>query len=587
MARMIPPDCPIETPIGEAILFRKLRDDPGTDGWVVLHSLELRKHRTKSEGEIDMVILIPGQGVLCLEVKGCEVTRRDGLWIYPYGTSVEGPFRQASRAMHSLRDYLQRRDPNLAGLLFFSAAAFTRINFNEESPEWHPWQIIDARTLGRMPISLVITRILEHAHQHILSKLGKRSWYDDQLSRPTPDQVRRMSAFLRGNFEYVVQPRGDIQRIEESLLRLTEEQYDALDAIQDNSRVILKGLAGTGKTYLAIEAARRAVADGKRTLLLCFNRLLADWIKTAMQDIPEKGANLLRCVHFHGLLREVAGDGIPMRNEREFWAHELPAMVIDHLLAENRSLPQFDMLLVDEAQDLLTDDYLDVLDLLVAGGLAGGHWAFFGDFERQAIFLAGGGVTAANMLDALGKRAPYHANFTLRINCRNAGPIAETLTLACNIRPGYSRFLNEMEGASVDPSFWRNCENQEEMLEVAVAELRRTFHSDEIVILSIKADEKSCVGQVAAVGHGKYIPLRESGKSGKSGIRYGSIHAFKGLEAPAIIVTDIEHLDEQARALLYVGMSRARIRLFLLMHENCRKEYDHMLEAGLGLTTGR
>lgn len=586
---MIPPACPADTPAGEAILFNKLRDDPGTDGWVVLHSLELRKHRTKSEGEIDMVILVPGQGVLCLEVKGCEVTRRDGVWVYPYGESVEGPFRQVSGAMHSLRDYLQKRDPNLAGLLFFSAAAFTRIEFNEESPEWHPWQIIDSRTLGRMPISLVVTRIFERAHQHVISKYGKRAWYDNQLSRPTTEQVRRMANLLRGNFEYVVQPRGDVQRIEESLLRLTEEQYEALDAVQDNNRVILKGLAGTGKTFIAIEAARRAVADGRKTLLLCFNRLLADWMKTVVRNMPGNESGLLRCAHLHGLLREIAGDSAPVRNDPEYWGHELPARVIDCLLADDRSLPQFDLLLVDEAQDLLSDDYLDVLDLLVVGGLAGGCWAILGDFERQAIYLAEGGRTASAMLDSLKQRAPNHATYNLRINCRNASPIAEILTLACNVRPGYSRFLHEMEGAGVDPRFWHDDEDQERLLDDAVSELRRVFHSDEIVILSPNADERSCAGRLWGNGHGRhsYTPFRESAKHGKGGIRYISVHAFKGLEAPAIIVTDIERLDERARALLYVAMSRARIRLLLLMHENSRREYNRMLEAGLGLDQGR
>ena len=75
MATMIPPEIPSTTPSGESILFYKLRDDPGTNGWFVLHSLDIRRHRTKAEGEIDMVILIPEQGILCLEVKGCEVSR--------------------------------------------------------------------------------------------------------------------------------------------------------------------------------------------------------------------------------------------------------------------------------------------------------------------------------------------------------------------------------------------------------------------------------------------------------------------------------------------------------------------------------
>lgn len=587
MARMIPPDCPPDTPAGEAILFNKLRDDPDTEGWVVLHSLELRKHRTKTEGEIDMVILAPGLGVLCLEIKGCTVNRQDGLWLYPYGNSVEGPFRQASRAMHSLRDYLQKRDASLTGLLFFSAAAFTRINFCEESPEWHPWQVIDSRMLGRMPISRVITNIFEMAHQHVLSRLGRRSWYNEKTSRPTAEQVHRAAGLLRGNFEYLVQPRGDVQRIEESLLRLTEEQYDALDVIQDNSRVILKGLAGTGKTFLAIEAAKRAISVDKRVLLLCFNRLLADWLKLAMRDVIENHPSMLRVTHLHGLLREIAGNSLVFRNDREFWAHELPARAVDCLLQDDDAFTQYDLLLVDEAQDILSDEYLDVLDLLVAGGLAGGHWAFFGDFERQAIFLTGGSSTATTMLDFLRQRAPHHTNFTLRINCRNAGPIAETLTLACNVRPGYSRFLHEMEGAGVDPRFWRGHVDQETLLSNAVSELRRVYHADEIVILSLNADDRSCAGLLACRAPGKFAPLRELGTTNVRGIRYASVHAFKGLEAPAIIVTDILRLDEQVRALLYVGMSRARIRLILLMQETCRKEYDRMLEAGLGLNMGK
>jgi hypothetical protein len=63
-----------------------------TDG-SVLHSLDLKRHQSKIEGELDMVILVPALGVLCIEVKGCDVSRQDGKWIYPYETSVEGPFQ--------------------------------------------------------------------------------------------------------------------------------------------------------------------------------------------------------------------------------------------------------------------------------------------------------------------------------------------------------------------------------------------------------------------------------------------------------------------------------------------------------------
>jgi hypothetical protein len=77
MARMIPPVYATKTPLGEKDLFNKLRDDPDTAGWVVLHSLELKKHQSKIEGELDMVVLVPRLGVLCIEVKGCNVSRQD------------------------------------------------------------------------------------------------------------------------------------------------------------------------------------------------------------------------------------------------------------------------------------------------------------------------------------------------------------------------------------------------------------------------------------------------------------------------------------------------------------------------------
>ena len=152
MAKMIPPTFSSNTPLGEVEFFKKLRDDPGCEGWVALHSLDLKRHLTKIEGELDMVILVPDQGILCIELKGCDVKRVDGKWIYPYETSIEGPFKQASKGMHSLRKYLIDKDPIFQSTLFFSAVIFTRIDFDEKSPEWHPWQFIDKRLFIRHPI---------------------------------------------------------------------------------------------------------------------------------------------------------------------------------------------------------------------------------------------------------------------------------------------------------------------------------------------------------------------------------------------------------------------------------------------------
>jgi hypothetical protein len=582
MARMIPSSFPIKTPVGERDLFEKLRGDPDTTGWVVLHSLDLKKHQSKIEGELDMVVLVPGQGVLCIEVKGCDVSRLDGKWIYPYGTSIEGPFKQASRAMHSLRDYLVDKDRSLSKLMFFSAVVFTRVNFDEQSPEWHPWQFINKLSFVRRPVSYNINNIFIRAHQHVASCSSSVSWYSGVHSRPSESQVRKMIALLRDNFEYSVSSRSDLESLEQRITQFTDEQFESLDLLRENERVLFKGPAGTGKTFLALEAAKRAVFEGKRVLLVCYNSLLGEWLEAQTElfsDDPIK----LKCGTFHSLLLEIAK--VPPKNTAEYWRKELPVIAADRLLDDKYPWPIFDMLVIDESQDLLEEEYLDVLDLLLKGGLAGGKWAFFGDFERQAIYMAEGSRGAQKAIESLCDRAPHHAKYSLRINCRNARQIADTLAITSGLAPGYRKVLHDIEGADVDPLFYSSAAEQESKLAYAILDLKKTFKAGEIVVLSMRNDESSCAGGASSIIAGiKLSPIRKV-QDGYT-IPFTSVHAFKGLEAPAVIITDIDILnDERARALLYVAMSRARVRLFLLMHESCRKSYDRLLDVGLQMTS--
>lgn len=581
---MIPPGFSPNTPVGERELFNKLRTDPGSDGWVVLHSLDIKKHRSKIEGELDMVVLVPELGILCVEVKGCSVSRRDGNWIYPYEVSSEGPFKQASKAMHSLRDYVTKRDRSFSNLLFFSAVVFTRADFNEVSPEWHPWQYINRLRFSRQPISQCVTEILQRAHAHMKTKWGQHTWYDDAKTRPSASQISSLVHILRDEFEYLVSPRRDIEQIEQRIRDFTEEQFDALDLLEENSRVIFKGPAGTGKTVLAIEAARRATSRGMSVLLVCYNKLLGDWLVAQTEEIGTATA-AFRCCTFHSLLLDIVGGRPPLNSTKDYWQRQLPVSAADRLLDGLSSIPSYDMLIVDEAQDLVDEEYLDVMDLLVTGGLAGGKWALFGDFEKQAIYASESGIGIAKALSGLVSRSPSHVNFALRINCRNAEPIAHTLCITSGLAPGYKRILHDMEGADVEPLFYASPSAQLIRLRSAIDELLKSFNPSEIVILSMRGDDSSCAHKmVDSLPEILLAPFRQM-KSPEF-IRYASIHAFKGLESSAVIITDVDNLDdERSQALLYVGMSRARARLYMLMYEKCRASYNRILDIGLEKTS--
>ena len=533
-----------------------------------------------------MVILVPKLGVLCIEVKGCPVSRKDGKWIYPYETSYEGPFKQASKAMHSLRSYLAKQDPTLNEILFFSAAVFTAVEFNEQSPEWHDWQYINRSQFLRKSISSNITGILERAHTHVGSKTGIYSWYDTKASRPSEKQLQKMVQLLRDNFEYTVSNRVDIERLETAIVKFTEEQYDALDYLQDNERIIFRGPAGTGKTFLALETARRALEEGKAVLFLCFNRLLGEWLKAQTSELNYKNHSFF-CGTFHSLLLGVYNQ-VSLNVSNDFWEKILPSRVVDLLLSDNRSWPMYDLLIIDEAQDFVREEYLDVLDLMLKGGLTGGRWAFFGDFEKQAIYATDAAVS--NFHRSLDERARHHVNYSLRINCRNAGPIAETLCITSGMAPGYKKIIYDAEGSDVDPIFYDTKKKQILLLKNTLIKLLKNFTPKEIVILSMRNNNESCAFMLHSLQNEceGFTLIPASKNIVDNAISFCSIHSFKGLEAPAIIITDINSLDDdRSRSLLYVGMSRARVRLFMLMSESCRKGYDKILNIGLAKSFGR
>lgn len=579
MARMIPPRIPptVRSP-GEIEMFERLRSDLATGDWIVLHSLDIAAHQTQQVGEADFVVLIPNHGVLCLEVKGCRSLRLENGWWY-YGQQAKpdqrGPFRQAAAAMYSIKEYLAGRDDRLAKLLYWSAVVFPFIDVPFGSPEWHSWQLIGQSQLNKGPISSHLVNVLENAHGWMAGR-ETATWYHPGTSRPSPAVTKLAANLLRPRFEVYQSPTDRAARRNSEVKRYTEEQFVALDAMEGNRQVIFTGPAGTGKTMLAIEAARRGGMESRSVLFICFNRLLGLWLKEEMADTPRVTVRTL-----HGHMLKVTGERPPANAASEYWSKQLPEEASYALMdtpAETGNL--FDLLVIDEAQDILSPAYLEFLDLCLVGGLQTGRWLMFGDFEMQMIY--GEQASAAHAL--LDRRFGHVPRYSLRYNCRNTPRIAETVSLLGQMSPGYKRILrpdNEVEPKILIYSSENHkrrllAKSLEELLDEGIA-------PEDITILTPHAGDATVSALPGAEWSNRFVPLSQLGRAGQDGkgrIRYGTIHSFKGMEAPAVVVVGVDEIaSERGASLLYIALSRALHRLVILLSEDLRIQLLAALES--------
>ena len=527
------------------------------------------RHHHRLAGEIDFLVAVPGLGVLCLEVKAHKSVGRDadGIWHLGHDKPTRvGPFRQASEAMHSLRSYITGEAPELGATLFWSAVCFTTVPFTFASPaEWHHWQVIDLRDLRSSTLPQIITGVLFHART-LAARTESSGWFDAGAGAPTPADIDRIVNILRPSFEFYQSPKARRRQLDGELVKYTEEQYSALDAMAYNQRVVFEGAAGTGKTLLALEESRRGVLRGERVLLCCFNRLLGGWLKREAEPLGRSAV----ASTLHSLMLQLAGLSVPDNAPSSFWEQDLPYAALEGALSGD--IAQFDLLIVDEAQDVLTAAYLDFLDALVAGGLKQGRWRMFGDFERQSIY----GTPVTALAATIAERSPGTPLYILTKNCRNPPRIASLVKLLAAYDHGYSAVLRQDNGIEPEIIYCDSPDDEDSEFAALLSRLSAEgYGGSEIVILSPRARGSAAQRARDPRWSGRLKPVRDEISGGPS---YCTVHSFKGLEAPVIIVTDVSAIGTDAdNSLLYTALTRATDRLYIMASSHLKQAVRNLL----------
>lgn len=565
MARMYPPH-PSErtTSSAEIRVFDWIRDDL-PDDWRALHSLGLKSHRRKPWAEIDFVLIGP-PGIFCLEIKGGRVSRGDGVWRFTdrnnvVSTKSEGPFDQVAGAAGALRQYMLKRLPGTRNLVVGYGVMMPDIEFNQNGPDILQEVLFDKRDLGKFDSYL--TRLTDYWRSRF-------SWTADS----SQSMIREIVDEFRGDFEFIPPLGSVVSDIDNELGRLTNEQFKVLDLLSENPRVVVRGGAGTGKTVLAAEEARRQSNNGRRVLFCCFNRNLGAYLRVAMKD-----AENVFVWHLHGFMEDAisrAGDKSnvpPELDPTDLFEVIYPSMCCDAIkkLHEHGC---FDVLIVDEGQDLLMPKYLDVFDLVLDGGLKGGEWRIFLD-SNQDIF----GNTSSLAQDRIAAIGPALARLTL--NCRNTAPIA----VATSLLSGISSEETLLDLGPDVEYHWFSCEaDGARAVSDSIDQLiSNGLKIDQISILSGRRFERSCISKIRRLDIESW-----EGPATKSGvIRFSTIGAFKGLESDVVLLTDVADLtDIQTRSALYVGTSRAKAILQVFIDRKFEGEYrQKAIEYGRNLAT--
>ena len=370
----------------ERKIFEWFQNAPGTDKWIVLHSLGITTHNKVIYGEIDFLVLAPQLGIFALEVKGGRVKRENGIWYFTnrYGktnSKVRGPFEQAKDGIFSIVDAMKKRvdieHHHIPNVLFGYGVMFPDIEYTSSGIDEEQWQVFDSRDGSN------VKQFIKRLAEGVKSKWEALYGPLNKSKLPDAADVRYMASILRGDFDCAVSMNVQLHNASEALIALTKEQYRCLDQLDDNPRCLIQGPAGTGKTLLAIEEVKKSVARGEKVALFCFNSNLADWLNSYFSDMPESvRPEFVGTLHKYMTQVAKEADLLPPYPHdpdriRYYYQTDLPEAAA-YALLETGEL--FDKIVVDEAQDLIRDSYLDVMGGCLKKGLSRGRWTLFGDF---------------------------------------------------------------------------------------------------------------------------------------------------------------------------------------------------------------
>ena len=532
MAKFIPSVKPedFNNSYGEKAVYEALRTL--NDQYTVFYSLSwVGINEKRTIGEADFVVVHPDKGVLVIEVKSGEIEYKNGEWIQTNTKSGQSkriePYVQARKSQFELLDRLNKNIQSFRLPMMCYAVWFPSVEIKGKlslPPE--------------APIEITLDKQCLNNPEKAIDKTF--SYWATKYRQVSLEygQFREVIDVLCPHFHVVPRLKTKIEEMEEVYIQLTKQQAALLDFLEEQQTAVIHGLAGTGKTVLAVEKAKRLASPGQQVLFLCFNSFLRESLKKN-NTIPNVTFH-----NAHSLAYEIMGQSDAPIEEVLSEFEEYLEEVFDE------QSWTYSNIIVDEGQDL-DDRLLNRLYELVK--LKNGCFYVF--YDRNQYIMK-------NQLPQWIEDA--ECRLVLHKNCRNT---AEVFKTSCSLMGLESVTYNEIHGEIPSAKFYTTEVEQEKIVNDFIKRvLGEGLDLSDIVILTAKTVETSWISLEKTYAGQTLSCNQEPGK-----ILFTTIRKFKGLEAEAILIVDAQMsalTNPENRRLLYTGTSRAKNLLNIAMLED-------------------
>lgn len=472
-----------------------------------------------------------------LEIKGGRVSCQDGIWTFTNRFGVEhcrseGPFDQVRSGMYALKEMLEKEFGHgaLRNVCFGWGVVFPDFKSRIDSIEIPMETVLDGPEFSELP---TLCPYLDRLATYWRSKPNKTPVHIE------PRDISKFASFLRPSFEMIPSLSIAVDRLVSGQVKMTEEQYQYMDCVADAQRIICQGSAGTGKSFIALEVARREARSGKSVVVVCRGEVFAGFLRNRLKG------ETVDVLHFDASLEHV-----------------------------KKKKKRYDVLIVDEGQDLLELEAIDILGSMVKGGFEAGTWRFFMDSNNQCGLYGQPQSEAMEYLKSCGITP-----LRLRRNCRNTEQIVMQTQAMTGADIGTA--IIEGKGHKVDYFYAENDFDAARQLSRQLTEwVDDGAALGEVVILTPLAENSPTLLHLKE--HWRAALIKVTGENAGSlptnRLPFCSIVDFKGLESRYVAVVDLGGIDKSRKSLagLYVAMTRANAVLWLAIPADRRAVVDEI-----------